>query len=73
MAGNLPEKTEGTLQRKLNDIERNFQRQQHKVFTAAPLAGEIPEGGLVIARISGVTYIYTKVNGQRSGVAMTDV
>ena len=73
MAGNLPGKTEAFLQRKIADIERLFQLIQHQIFTRAPLLAEVPEGGIKLARISGTTFIYTKVGDQLSRVAFTDV
>lgn len=73
MAGNLPDSTPVEIQNKLSDIERLFQRIQHKIFTVAPLLNEVPRGGFVIARISGTTFIYTRVEDQLSRVSMTDV
>lgn len=72
MSGELPADTPPALQRLLADIQRRFQRQEHKVFDREPFDTEIPEGGIVVARISGTSYIYSKVEGVRGRVALTD-
>ena len=68
------ESAEGSrLRLEIERLRRESQRVQHRAFTQAPLAGEVPEGGVVFARISGTTYLYTKIGDQLSRVALTDV
>lgn len=69
----LPKSADAFVQRLSGKVEREVQGVQHRAFTAAPLAVEIPEKGFVLARISSVTYIYTKVDGKVSRAALTDV
>ena len=72
MADKLPAKTEGLLQQKVRELTRQGQRVNHTKFTRAPLAQEVPDGGIVFARISGATFLYTKFGEQLSRVAFTD-
>ena len=73
MAGKLPTGVDPEIETRFEEINRQFQRVTMTFFTRAPLAKEIPERALVLARISGVTFIYTKVGDQISRVALTDV
>ena len=73
MADEVPQTSESHLQLRLRRVERDFQLVQHTKFTRVPLAKEVADGGLVVARISGTTFIYTKFGEQLSRVAMTDV
>ena len=69
----LPLNTPPELQKAISELERRGQRQEHTVFERAPFAAEIPEGGIVLARVSGTSYIYSKILGVRARVALTDV
>jgi hypothetical protein len=59
------------VQQALKELETQSQKQAHTQFTRAPLANEVPEGGLVLATISGTVYLYTKVNGALKRTTMT--
>lgn len=73
MAGGLlPAGSSPELQKKLGEMTRGLQSREHTAFDREPFANEIPEGGVVFARISGTTYLYSKLNGVRCRVAMTD-
>jgi hypothetical protein len=71
VSGPLRKDTDPFVKSAIDRVDREFQRVEHKQFAAVPLAGEVPEGGFVLATIAGTSYIYTKVNGTLKRVALT--
>jgi len=69
----LPSDTQPAIAQEFRRLDREKQTVKHLTFTAVPLPAQVPESGIVVARISGVTYIYTRVGDQLSRVALTDV
>lgn len=72
MSIKLPKHVDSAIQTAFSELEREAQRSQHTVLDREPFAAEIPEGGILLARISGTSYIYSKVKGVRGRVALTD-
>lgn len=69
----LPAGTDPRIQQELDKLRRESQTVQHKTFDRVPLLKEVAPGGVVVARISGTSYLYSRVGDQLSRVAMTDV
>jgi hypothetical protein len=59
------------LQLELERQRLTMQTQNHKQMDKAPLVSEVPEGGIIIATVSGTSYIYTKVKGVLKRVALS--
>ncbi len=69
----LPKEIEALVKQEIDKLRRESQTLQHQNFTRAPLLKEVSQGGVVLARIAGTTYIYVRVGEQLSRVALTDV